>query len=79
MTDMVNHPSHYTRGGLEAIDIIKLVTEGETNGFCGMLIGNILKYVIRFRHKNGVEDLKKARWYLNRLIQELDEGPQNEA
>ena len=79
MTDMVNHPSHYTQGGLEAIDIIKLVTEKEENGFCGMLIGNVLKYLIRFRFKNGIEDLKKARWYLNRLIQELDPGLENEA
>lgn len=73
----VNHPSHYTATRMEAIEIIKLITENEKNGFAANLIGNIVKYIIRFRHKNGVQDLKKARWYLDRLIQEVEsEHPQ---
>ena len=61
MSDPVNHPSHYTQGSLECIDAI----EGLGLGFHA---GNVVKYVARYRFKNGVEDLKKARWYLDRLI-----------
>lgn len=70
--DAVNHPSHYTAARMEAIEIIKLITENEKNGFAASLISNVVKYVIRFRFKNGVQDLKKARWYLDRLIQEVE-------
>lgn len=59
--DPVNHPSHYTSGKLEVIDAI----EGMGLGYHE---GNIVKYVARWRLKNGVEDLRKARWYLDRLI-----------
>ena len=58
----VDHPSHYNTGTMEVMDAI----DGLGLGF---LEGNILKYVARFRHKNGVEDLRKALWYLNRLIE----------
>lgn len=68
--DMVNHPSHYTYGRFEAIDVIKDAL-GEL--FEGFLVGNVLKYVLRYRFKNGVEDLKKARWYLDRLISEKEQ------
>lgn len=63
----VNNPTHYTTGEIEVIDYIqdKLTTE-QFEGYC---VGNIMKYVSRYRHKGGVEDLKKARWYLNRLIE----------
>ena len=67
--DVVNHPSHYTYGKYEVIDVIDDAT-GEL--FEGFLVGNVIKYVMRYRHKNGVEDLKKARWYLDRLIGELE-------
>ena len=64
--DMVDHPEHYTKSSIEAIDIIKSVTG---KGFQYVLDGNILKYLIRYRHKeNPLQDLKKARWYLNTLI-----------
>src|SRR5437868_4413183 len=66
MTDPVSHPDHYTAGGIETIDILKAKLTPEQ--FEGFLLGNILKYLTRARHKNGVEDLKKARWYLERLI-----------
>lgn len=70
MTDNINHPSHYTSGQaecpgceapIECIDIVKHL---------GFLEGNIMKYIWRHKIKNGIEDLKKARWYLNQLIAE---------
>ena len=66
MKDNVNHPSHYTTGNIEVIDFIE---DNLGDGFEYYLVGNILKYMCRYRHKNGVEDLKKARWYLDKLIQ----------
>jgi len=65
-TDMVNSPAHYNKAGIETIDIIESVTG---DGFETYLQGNILKYICRYKYKNGVEDLEKARWYLNRLIE----------
>lgn len=70
--DNVNHPSHYkSESGLEAIDVIKAFTS-DLKGFEATHTGNILKYVLRWKHKNGIEDLKKAQWYLNDLIKELE-------
>lgn len=69
MADVVNHPDHYTYGRFEAIDVIEDACE---DGFEGYLLGNVLKYLLRYRHKNGVEDLRKARWYLNRLIEKKE-------
>lgn len=66
-TDNVNHPSHYNSGKFEVIDIIDEFGK-DYNGANGFRFGNIVKYVLRAKHKNGVEDLKKARWYLDRLI-----------
>ena len=65
--DVINHPSHYTQGGIECIDAINAAVTG-LNAFEGYCIGNIIKYIWRWKFKNGVEDLKKARWYLNKLI-----------
>ena len=63
---MINHPSHYNQGKIEVIDAIQ---DWELN-FCE---GNVIKYVARHRHKNEpLEDLKKARWYLERLIQSIE-------
>lgn len=64
--DPVNAPAHYTTGGIETIDY--LVAKLSPEQFQGFLIGNVMKYVSRYPHKNGLEDLKKARWYLNKLI-----------
>jgi len=65
--DKVNHPSHYTFGSIEVIDYIRdKMTPDEFQGYC---MGNILKYVSRHKHKNGVEDLKKAQVYLGWLIE----------
>lgn len=65
-TDMVNAPPHYTKGGIECIEAIEAALTPEE--FRGYLKGNVFKYNWRCNHKNGKEDLKKAAWYLNRLI-----------
>lgn len=63
--DTINHPKHYTShpSGVEVIQIT------EHLNFC---LGNVIKYVLRHTHKNGLEDLKKAQWYLNREIERLE-------
>ncbi len=66
MPDPVNSPSHYASGAIEAIEAIEASMSVEA--FKGMLKGNILKYIWRYELKNGAQDLKKAQWYLNRLI-----------
>ncbi|WIL01612.1 hypothetical protein LGFCKLCI_00012 [Klebsiella phage vB_KpnM_SCNJ1-Y] len=73
MADVVNHPSHYTQGGIECIDAIKAATVGKT-GIDAVCVANVVKYLWRYEEKNGLEDVKKARWYLERLINELSEG-----
>lgn len=67
--DAVNRPSHYTQGSVECIDAIKAATTG-LSGLEGYCTGNIIKYLWRWKRKNGVQDLEKARWYLDRLILE---------
>ncbi len=68
----VAHPSHYTAGTLEVIDIIEAVIEANgTTGMPAFLTGTVIKYLCRYTHKGApVEDLKKARWYLDRMIEE---------
>ena len=70
--DKVNHLTHYTSTKIETIDIIqdKLTAEA-FEGFC---IGNVLKYLTRYRQKNGLEDLQKARWYLDKIIRVKEES-----
>ncbi len=64
--DPVNHPSHYTTGSIECIDAIEAaLTPEEFRGYCK---GNVLSYVWRENNKGRIEDLRKARWYLERLI-----------
>jgi len=67
--DNINHPAHYTQGGIECIEAIK--ASMTTSEFRGYLKGNAMKYMWRYQLKNGVEDLRKAQWYLNRLIGEM--------
>ena len=68
--DPVNHPSHYTRGGIECIDAIKASMSAEA--FHGFLQGNAMKYIWRHSFKGKpVEDLDKAMWYLTRLRNEI--------
>ena len=68
MSDSVNHPSHYTQGDIECIDAIKAALGPE--GFKQYCRGACLKYLWRTEHKNGLEDLQKCAWYLNRLMAE---------
>ncbi len=64
--DNVNRPSHYASGSIECIEAIKAqMTPDEYQGY---LRGNVVKYMWRWREKGGVESLRKARWYLDRLI-----------
>ncbi|WP_255315272.1 DUF3310 domain-containing protein [Paenibacillus barengoltzii] len=65
--DPVNHPPHYTRGSIECIEAIEAATSG-LEGPEAYSTGAAIKYLWRWKWKNGVEDLKKARWYLDRLI-----------
>ena len=68
--DPVNRPAHYTSGGIECIDAMQAAFGVEAvKDFC---LCNAFKYLWRHRSKNGVEDLKKACWYLNRLITEME-------
>ena len=64
----VNHPNHYqSESGLEVIDVIKAFTS-ELSGEEAFCIGNAIKYICRYSKKNGVEDLEKAKWYIDRAI-----------
>ncbi len=66
--DKVNNPAHYTAGGIETLDYIK----AKVKDYPSYVAGNILKYVSRYEHKNGIEDLKKAQFYLNDLIEWME-------
>lgn len=68
VADNVNNPSHYMAGGIETLEYIK----AKVSDYPSYAVGNILKYVSRYEHKNGIEDLKKAQFYLNDLIKEME-------
>ena len=69
--NMVSHPSHYqSETGLEVIDVIEAFTF-DLKGIEATDTGNILKYICRWKNKNGLQDLKKARWYLDHLIEHV--------
>lgn len=70
-SDMVDSPPHYTQGSVEVIDYIDQVADGYP-GRQAVYAGNIIKYVSRAPFKNGVEDTKKALWYLQRLIDAME-------
>lgn len=70
MKDNIN-PTHYKQGSVECIDAIESAMDIEP--FKGYLKGNVLKYCWRYENKGGVEDLKKANWYLNKLISICDD------
>lgn len=71
--DLVNHPSHYiSESGLEVIDVIKAFTD-DLEGMESYLTGNIIKYICRWKHKGGLQDLEKARWYIDYLINYTNE------
>lgn len=69
--DKINHPSHYTQGGIECIDAMEAALGKQVvMDFC---LGNAFKYIFRCKNKNGLEDVKKANWYLNKLIELTEE------
>lgn len=69
--DVVNHPSHYTGGSIECIDAIKEAVKDLT-GIEATDTGNAIKYLWRWSHKNGIEDLKKAIWCIKHLIRQKE-------
>lgn len=69
--DTVNHPSHYNYGEIEVIDFIEQVTK-HYNPNVAYHIGNAIKYLARSPHKNGKEDVKKAKWYIERAFENWD-------
>ena len=72
VNEKVNHPNHYQSGkGIEVINVIEAFTS-ELKGVEAFDAGNIIKYICRWPEKNGLEDLKKAQWYLNHLIEHLE-------
>lgn len=75
---MVSHPSHYqSDNGLEVIDVIEAFTN-DLKGIEATDTGNILKYVCRWKHKNGLQDLEKAQWYLTHLIEKINSTKEND-
>lgn len=71
--DNIN-PDHYKQGGVECIEAITSATFNKT-GIEAFCTGNVIKYIWRYELKNGLEDVKKAKWYLERLIEELENVP----
>ena len=68
--DAVNHPPHYTTGGIETLDVIR--AKMSPDRFQGYLMGNVLKYLLRCEYKEKrIEDIKKAQFYLNLLVEEM--------
>lgn len=70
--DVVNHPSHYNQGNVECIDAMAAATVNK-RGIEAICVSNVIKYLFRYETKNGLEDVRKATWYLNRLIKELED------
>lgn len=71
--DPVNHPGHYTAGKVECIDALESATVNLT-GIEAVCTANAIKYLWRWKQKNGIEDLRKARWYIQKLIDSEDES-----
>ncbi len=72
MTDLVNHPSHYTQGKVECIDALEAATVN-LKGLDAVCTANAIKYLWRWNEKDGVRDLRKAIWYINKLLESRDE------
>lgn len=70
MKDNINHPTHYTAGRVECIDALAAATTG-LEGIEAVCTANAIKYLWRWKRKNGIEDIDKAIWYLERLKKEL--------
>ena len=77
VSDPVNHPEHYKLNKeFEVIDIIDSHVDNINDGREAVYSANVLKYVLRYRSKGGIESLKKARWYLDRMISYMEERQQ---
>lgn len=74
-SDVVNHPKHYTQGGIECIECIKAAVTNKV-GIEAVCVANVIKYLFRYEEKNGIEDVRKAKWYIERLLKELEESQQ---
>lgn len=73
--DSVNHPKHYlTRKGIETIDVIEAFTDG-LDGIEAVCTANVIKYICRWKKKNGLQDLEKAEWYLKKLMEVIKHEP----
>lgn len=70
MDENVNHPAHYNQAGIECIDALKAATVGKPP-FEAVCVANVIKYLWRYEEKNGIEDVEKAMWYIDRLHKEL--------
>jgi hypothetical protein len=66
--DQINKPLHYNMGKIETIEYIEQIVK-DLQGIEAVYVGNIIKYISRYQYKNKVEDLLKAQWYLNKLIE----------
>lgn len=75
--DMVNHPPHYTQGGIECIDALEAATTGLT-GIEAVCTANAIKYLWRWKSKGGKQDLEKARWYIDRMISKIELSKEEE-
>jgi hypothetical protein len=71
MPDLVNHPPHYLKGKVECIDALESATSDLT-GIEAVCTANAIKYLWRWKQKDGVESLRKAQWYINRLIEVME-------
>ena len=69
-SDTVNSPTHYTKGDIECIDAIKSAVAGKS-GIEAVYVANVIKYLWRYEEKGGIESVKKADWYLKKLLEEL--------
>ena len=69
--EMVHHPAHYNQGKVECIDAMAAATVNK-RGIEAICVSNVIKYLFRYETKNGLEDVKKAQFYLNRLVDELE-------
>ena len=73
MNDNINHPHRYTKGSIECIDAIESATV-DLNGIEAFCTGNVIKYVWRWKEKEQIDSLRKARWYLDHLIKHLEKN-----
>ena len=71
--ETVSHPAHYCQGGVECIDALEAATTG-LHGIEAVCTANAIKYLWRWKHKNGVTDLHKAQWYIDRLIKQQEQS-----